>query len=73
MPDFTQVRFTLAVVDLARSTAYYTSVLGLTVDFIAPGWSFLSRGSFRVMLGECPDAIPLSNLKAVRRDTRLGH
>jgi uncharacterized glyoxalase superfamily protein PhnB len=57
MSDFTDVRFTLAVRDLARSTAYYQDVLGLAVDFTAPGWSFLSRGSFRVMLGECTDAM----------------
>ncbi len=58
MTDITDVRFTLAVPDLARSTDYYTSVLGLEIDFTAPGWSFLSRGNFRVMLGECTDAIP---------------
>ena len=57
MPDITHVRFVLAVPDLARSTDYYTSVLGLAIDFTAPGWTFLSRGSFRVMLGECVDAL----------------
>jgi catechol 2,3-dioxygenase-like lactoylglutathione lyase family enzyme len=57
-PDLTKVRFTLAVHDLAKSTDYYTSVLGLSIDFTAPGWTFLSRGTFRVMLGECTDAIP---------------
>lgn len=62
MSDFTNVRFTLAVLDLAKSTNYYTTVLGLTVDFTAPGWTFLSRGSFRVMLGECTDAIPPAQL-----------
>lgn len=62
MTDFTNVRFVLAVPDLARSTQYYTSVLGLTIDFTAPGWTFLSRGSFRVMLGECPDALPPGQL-----------
>ncbi len=62
MTDFTNVRFVLAVPDLARSTEYYTSVLGLTIDFTAPGWTFLSRGSFRVMLGECPDALPPGQL-----------
>lgn len=60
MAEFTKVRCTLAVLDLAKSTNYYTSVLGLTIDFTAPGWTFLSRGSFRVMLGECTDAIPPS-------------
>ena len=62
MTHFTRVRFVLAVPDLARSTEYYTSVLGLTIDFTAPGWTFLSRGSFRVMLGECPDALPPGQL-----------
>jgi catechol 2,3-dioxygenase-like lactoylglutathione lyase family enzyme len=58
MSEVTNVRFVLAVLNLTKSSDYYTSVLGLAVDFAAPGWSFLSRGSFRVMLGECPDAIP---------------
>lgn len=62
MTQFTHTRFTLAVPDLARSTDYYASVLGLAVDFTAPGWSFMSRGSFRVMLGECTDAIHPSKL-----------
>ena len=62
MTEITDVRFTLAVLDLAKSTAYYTSVLGLRIDFEAPGWSFLSRGRFRVMLGECTDAAPPAGL-----------
>lgn len=62
MSEITKVRFVLAVLDLTRSTDYYTSVLGLAVDFEAPGWSFLSRGNFRVMLGECTDAVPPADL-----------
>nr|WP_315394851.1 VOC family protein [uncultured Duganella sp.] len=62
MSEFTNVRYTLAVPDLARSTNYYVSVLGLGIDFTAPGWTFLSRGSFRVMLGECVDAIAPAQL-----------
>ena len=62
MAELTDVRFTLAVPDLARSTDYYTSVLGLRIDFEAPGWSFLSRGRFRVMLGECTEATPPKEL-----------
>jgi uncharacterized glyoxalase superfamily protein PhnB len=56
-PAFTNVRSVLAVKDLAASLRYYRDVLGLALDFEAPGWAFLSRGSFRVMLGECPDAM----------------
>ena len=62
MQEVTKVRFVLAVLDLKRSTDYYRSVLGLALDFEAPGWSFLSRGAFRVMLGECADAIPPADL-----------
>lgn len=62
MSNCTDVRFTLAVLDLAKSSNYYTSVLGLTVDFTAPGWMFLSRGNFRLMLGECKEAIPPAQL-----------
>jgi catechol 2,3-dioxygenase-like lactoylglutathione lyase family enzyme len=58
MTAFTAVRSVLAVPDLAASVRYYRDVLGLVLDFEAPGWAFLSRGSFRVMLGECPDALP---------------
>jgi len=62
MSEITAVRFVLAVPNLKRSTDYYISVLGFGVDFEAPGWSFLSRGSFRVMLGECTDAVPPGEL-----------
>lgn len=44
--------------DLAASTDYYTRFLCMSVDFTAPGWTFLSRGSFRLMLGECADTAP---------------
>jgi uncharacterized glyoxalase superfamily protein PhnB len=29
----------------------------MAIDFTAPGWTFLSRGSFRLRLGECSDAM----------------
>ena len=62
MSEITQVRFVLAVLDLAGSSEFYQTVLGLVVDFTAPGWIFLSRGNFHVMLGECTDAIPPGDL-----------
>lgn len=62
MADLTNVRCVLAVRDLEVSVDYYTRVLGLAIDFTAPGWAFLSRGSFRVMLGECTDATPAGEL-----------
>ena len=58
MADLTRLRCVLAVHDLERSVGYYTGVLGMAIDFTAPGWAFLSRGSLRLMLGECRDALP---------------
>ena len=56
-------RCVLAVRDLAVSTSYYSDVLGFRRDPIdAPGWSFLTRDDFQVMLGECPDEKPASDL-----------
>jgi uncharacterized glyoxalase superfamily protein PhnB len=56
-------RFVLAVRDLEVSTKYYVDVLGFRKDPIdAAGWSFLTRDSVRVMLGECSDAPPASEL-----------
>jgi predicted enzyme related to lactoylglutathione lyase len=56
-------RCVLAVRDLQISTRYYVDVLGFTKDPIdAEGWSFLTRDVFRVMLGECSDALPASEL-----------
>jgi len=56
-------RCVLAVRDLKASTRYYMDVLGFSRDPIdADGWSFLTRDSFRVMLGECPNEKPASEL-----------
>src|SRR6476659_6522730 len=50
-------RHVLAVKDLAVSAAYFVDKLGFDRDFTAPGWEFLSFGIFKVMLGECSDAM----------------
>lgn len=56
-------RCVLAVRDLEASTRYYVDVLGFKRDPIeGDGWSFLSRDDFKVMLGECPDEKPASEL-----------
>lgn len=62
-PRVLHTHHVLAVRDLARSTAYFRDVLGFVLDPVdAPGWSFLSRGAARVMLGECRDALPAAEL-----------
>jgi uncharacterized glyoxalase superfamily protein PhnB len=57
-------RCVLAVRDLEESTRFYVDVLGFQRDFGdgPAGWSFLSRDAFKLMLGECPDEKPASEL-----------
>lgn len=50
-------RHVLAVKDLAVAAEYFVDKLGFDRDFTAPGWEFLSFGDFKVMLGECSDAL----------------
>jgi uncharacterized glyoxalase superfamily protein PhnB len=64
MPRIIDSRCVLAVRDLALSTRFYMDVLGFRRDFGdgSDGWSFLSRDGFKVMLGQCPDALPAREL-----------
>ena len=56
-------RCVLAVRNLKASTQYYIDVLGFRRDPIdADGWSFLTRDTFKLMLGECPNEKPASEL-----------
>lgn len=50
-------RHVLAVKDLSTSAGYFVDKLGFERDFAVPGWEFLSFGDFKVMLGECSDAM----------------
>ena len=57
MPHIVNSRYVLAVRDLEVSTKYYVDILGFRKDPIdAPGWSFLTRDTVRLMIGECSDA-----------------
>lgn len=64
MPRIVSSRIVLAVQNLQASTTFYIEALGFQRDFGdgSDGWSFLSRGAFRVMLGECPNEPPASEL-----------
>lgn len=57
MRKVVQTRHVLAVKDLKSQAAYFVDQLGFDRDFTAPGWEFLSFGSFKVMLGECSDEV----------------
>lgn len=62
--EFIASRFVLAVRNLRISTDFYMKVLGFKRDFgdESDGWSFLSRNAVRLMLGECVDEVPASEL-----------
>ncbi len=62
MFNLTKTRHVLAIHDLKKSTDFYQSKLGMKLDWGDDNWSFLSRDSFCVMLGECKDAIDPKNL-----------
>ena len=56
-------RYVIAVHDLERSARYYHDVLGFEVREIGdPGWRFFVRDECFIMAGECPDAMPASEL-----------
>jgi uncharacterized glyoxalase superfamily protein PhnB len=59
-PTVIHTRHVLSVQDLALSAGYFREQLGFTRDFVVEGWEFLSLGGFKVMLGECRDAVPAS-------------
>lgn len=63
MPEITQHSFVIAVPDLQKSAAFYRDVLGFRIDAIPdPGWLFYRSGACTIMAGECPDALPPSQL-----------
>ncbi len=55
--------FVLAVPHLDASAEFYRDALGFEVHEIGdPGWRILERDGCRIMVGECPDAIPPAEL-----------
>lgn len=63
MSSIEATTFVLAVRDLKKSTDYYVDVLGFERDPIdVEGWSFLSRGTWHLRLGECPDVVPAGEI-----------
>lgn len=63
MPEITKHSFVIAVPNLQESAAFYRDVLGFTIHSIPdPGWLFYRCGDCTIMAGECPEAIPPSQL-----------
>ncbi|WP_374676471.1 bleomycin resistance protein [Ideonella sp.] len=61
-PALVHSRCVLAVQDLARSVAFYRDRLGFALEFEGDGWAGLARGTFRLMLGHCPDEVPAARI-----------
>jgi predicted enzyme related to lactoylglutathione lyase len=59
--ELSSFSFVLAVADLAQTASYFRDALGFRLEWPeGSGWQLASRGSVRVMMGHCPDAIPPS-------------
>lgn len=57
-----QNHYVLAVHNVRESARFYTQKLGFQIVAEPPGWIFVSRDGCMIMLGECPDDIPPSDL-----------
>lgn len=63
MSRFVDARGVLAVQDVVKSTRFYTDMLGFQRDPVdVKGWSFLSKDAFKLMLGECADELPATEV-----------
>ena len=57
MSSIIETQHVLAVNNLKQSVAFYVDKLGFDVLNEFPGWSFIGRESFKIMLGECKDEV----------------
>jgi predicted enzyme related to lactoylglutathione lyase len=63
MAKITMHHYVLAVPDAARTADFFVQQLGFEHRPVAdPGWRFVGREGFMVMLGACPDAMPPGQL-----------
>jgi len=62
MPTILQNHYVLAVQKLTDSARFFVDVLGFEIISEPPGWIFVKKDNCMVMLGECPDDLPPSEL-----------
>lgn len=56
--DLSSFSFVLAVPDLEASASYFRDALGFRLDWPdGMGWKLATRGTVRIMIGHCPDAM----------------
>ena len=58
----TGMSYVLAVPDVRRTADWWIEVMGFRLQMEPEGWRFVVRDGCRIMLGECPDAIPPADL-----------
>ena len=61
-PKISGGRYVLAVNNLAQSVDFYKNKLEFQTLWEGGGWHFLARDSIKLMLGECPDDKPASEI-----------
>ena len=54
--------YVLAVHDARRSAEFYVGMLGFEIVAEPEGWVFVAKDQCLIMLGECPDDLPPSEL-----------
>ena len=59
---FSGNRYVLAVNNLHRSADFYKNKLGFHTLWESDGWHFIVRDNVKIMLGECPDETPASEI-----------
>jgi uncharacterized glyoxalase superfamily protein PhnB len=57
-------RYVLAVNNLATSADFYKNKLGFQTLWEEGGWHFLIRDDIKIMLGECPNDKPASEINS---------
>jgi len=62
MSPILQNHYVLAVHDVRRSANFYVEMLGFQIVREPPGWIFVKKDNCMIMLGECPDDMPASDL-----------
>jgi catechol 2,3-dioxygenase-like lactoylglutathione lyase family enzyme len=62
-PKISGSRFVLAVNNLERSVDFYKNKLGFQTLWADDGWHFVRRDNISIMLGECPDDKPASEIQ----------
>lgn len=62
MSSILQNHYVLAVHDARRSADFYVRMLGFRIVAEPPGWVFVAKDNCMIMLGECPDDLPPSEL-----------